>query len=49
MTLVRGLKALPFNLPATSTVCANSGYTDYQTEDLYQQMQQINLEVAFIS
>ena len=41
----RGLKALPFNLPATSTVYADSGYTDYGAEDSCREMEQINLAV----
>ena len=41
----RGLKALSLNLPSKSTVYADSGYTDYHSEDLRQEMEQINLAV----
>jgi hypothetical protein len=43
---VRGLNALPLNLPAQSAVYADAAYTDYQAEDDLQQTDAIALQVA---
>jgi hypothetical protein len=41
----RGLKALPFNLPAGSSVYADAGYTDYLAEDDLKEVDDIALQV----
>lgn len=43
---MRGLNALPLNLPAHSEVYAGAAYTDYQAKDALQQTAAIALQVA---
>lgn len=43
---VRGLNALPLQLPAHSEVYADAAYTDYQAEDALDQNEDITLQVA---
>lgn len=41
----RGLKALPLNLPASSSIYCDAGYTDYRAEDECQENDGIFLKV----
>lgn len=43
---VRGLNALPLNLPPDSAIDADAAYTDYQTEENLQRTEAIRLQVA---
>ena len=40
----RGLKALPLNLPESSSIYCDAGYTDYQAEDESQQNDGVSLK-----
>ncbi len=42
---VRGLNALPFNLPPGSEVYTDAGYTDYTVEVISEELSQISLKV----
>lgn len=41
----RGLKALPLNLPESSSIYCDAGYTDYRAEDESQQNDGVSLQV----
>jgi len=43
---VRGLNALPLNLPAHTQIYADAAYTNYQVEDNLEQTDAITLQVA---
>jgi hypothetical protein len=42
---IRGLNALPLNLPSGSEVYADAAYTDYTVEDILQELSTISLKV----
>ena len=42
---MRGLSALPLNLPSGSEVYADAAYTDYTVEDILHELNGISLKV----